>query len=72
MPNTAQRSATKMGADTDKVFLEYFKTREIEALPKKQVMRWGAHKASLQDLDWYPELQDAVHLAKQAIRGCTQ
>lgn len=73
-PNANQRRAAKMGADTDtdKVFLVYFKTREFEALPKEKVMRWGAHKASRQDLQGYPQLSDAVHLAQQAISTRTQ
>ena len=73
-PNATQRRATKMGADTDtdKLFLVYFKTQEFEALPMKQVMRWGSHKASLDDLEGYPQLWNAVHLAKQAIRDHAQ
>ena len=73
-PDAAQRRATNMGADTDtdRVFLVYFKTLEFEALPKQQVIRWGAHKASCHDLDNNPELRGAVQLAKQAISGRAQ
>ena len=73
-PDAKQRRAINMGADTDtdKVFLVYFETLEFEALPKQQVMRWGSHKASQDDLEDNPELRDAVHLAKQAISGRAQ
>lgn len=75
-PDAAQRRATKMGTDanTNKVFLVYFKTREYEALPKQQVRQWAAHKAPTRPpVDGSLELLlDAVQLAKQAITGRTQ
>lgn len=67
-PSADQRRATKIGADTNKVFAAYFETDEIEALPKKKVMRWGAHRASRQDLKGNPQLLDAIQLAEQEMR----
>ena len=53
-----------MGANTKKVFVIYFETDEIEALPKKKMRQWGAHKAPANSS---PELLEAVQLAEQAM-----
>ena len=64
LPNDSEKQRTKWQAKH--VFVEYFDTREIEALDKKAVKRWSCRAVPAHAEG---QLGSALHLAQQAVNG---